>query len=313
MNKLANIFVPRINKATQEIKDHKKRFVHYTSAHAAMQILKSREIWMRDTTCMNDYTEVDHGINCVVGAYKSERAGRAFKEALNTVHEGITNEIESLFDGWLPALRTDTYLTCISEHLDSEDLHGRLSMWRAYCGTTGVAIVLSSNAFFDGPGLLKAYACPVAYLNDDQFGKELIQVTKSIVEEKDFLRAQKRESIKSAVFNALRFAAVSTKHKVFEEEKEWRIIHCPSLESSKYVEKHVESINGAPQIVYKIPLKNHPEVGLTGGELNDLVDRIIIGPTQYSMALWKAFVLLLQNAGVADAEKKVHISNIPLR
>ncbi len=38
------------------------RFVHYTSAEAALSIIRSKRIWMRNTTCMSDYREVKHGI-----------------------------------------------------------------------------------------------------------------------------------------------------------------------------------------------------------------------------------------------------------
>jgi hypothetical protein len=38
-----------------------QKFVHYTSAEAALNIIKSKRIWMRNTTCMSDYREVQHG------------------------------------------------------------------------------------------------------------------------------------------------------------------------------------------------------------------------------------------------------------
>ena len=49
-------------------------------------------------------------------------------------------------------MRTDTYLTCVSEHKAEEDTLGRLSMWRAYYGgTNGVALVMDIAAF-QAPG-----------------------------------------------------------------------------------------------------------------------------------------------------------------
>ena len=41
----------------------------------------------------------------------------------------------------------DTYLTSISEHRNKEDTFGRLSMWRAYGETTGVALVMNNSPF----------------------------------------------------------------------------------------------------------------------------------------------------------------------
>jgi hypothetical protein len=37
------------------------RFVHYTSAESALKIIESKRVWMRNTTCMADYREVQHG------------------------------------------------------------------------------------------------------------------------------------------------------------------------------------------------------------------------------------------------------------
>jgi hypothetical protein len=42
------------------------RFAHYTSADAALKIIASKRLWMRNTTCMTDYREVDHGRDILV-------------------------------------------------------------------------------------------------------------------------------------------------------------------------------------------------------------------------------------------------------
>src|SRR5712664_1310320 len=41
------------------------RFVHYTSAEAALKIIRSKRMWMRNTTCMTDYREVQHGLKII--------------------------------------------------------------------------------------------------------------------------------------------------------------------------------------------------------------------------------------------------------
>lgn len=35
-----------------------QRFVHYTSAESALRIIKTKQIWMRNATCMSDYREI---------------------------------------------------------------------------------------------------------------------------------------------------------------------------------------------------------------------------------------------------------------
>ncbi len=72
-------------------------------------------------------------------------------------------------------------------------------------------------------------------------------------------------------------------------------------------------IGGTPQPIYKIPLRNIPEEGLIGVDIPEFLERIIIGPTEYSSAMREAFETLLTDAGVDDPAQRVHVSDIPLR
>lgn len=144
--RLVQIFHPYACEKSRAVKDERRRFVHYTSAEAAMAILRSREVWMRKSSCMNDFMEVTHGRDCLVNAYNCE-IGAEFKRALEAIFPGTSRQVQETFDTLLPQLFTETYLTCVSEHLEAEDVFGRLSMWRAYGKGTGVALVLKSAAF----------------------------------------------------------------------------------------------------------------------------------------------------------------------
>jgi hypothetical protein len=44
-----------------------------------------------------------------------------------------------------------------------------------------------------------------------------------------------------------------------------------------------------------------------------IFDRLIIGPTQFGLPMADAFASQLKDAGVKDAEKRVWLSNIPIR
>lgn len=46
---------------------------------------------------------------------------------------------------YIKDIETRTYITCLSEHLSNEDNYGRLSMWRAYGHSTGIALIISPN------------------------------------------------------------------------------------------------------------------------------------------------------------------------
>ncbi len=312
-DRFLKVLFPFFQQRQSLVKNQGIRFVHYTGAQTAMSILKNQEFWLRESSCMNDFTEVQHGLKCLFKAYNKDDGTGALKLALNKISAGVASAVESLFNQWKGDFETDTYLTCFSEHDNSEDLHGRLSMWRAYGGESGVAIVIKNEAFFL-QSELPIYASPVEYLNDDEFEKKLNLVAKNIISELDFMKKFDPEIIIRSMFIALKFAALCTKHPGFKEEREWRVICSPTMDDvSPYLKKETESIKGVPLIVYKLPLKDKPDIGLVGIEIPRLVDRIIIGPTDYPLAMWKAFVEILENAGVKNPGSKIFVSDIPLR
>jgi hypothetical protein len=306
------IFYPYALGRHQAVSLKGTRFVHYTRAEAAVNILSTKRVWMRKSTCMNDFMEVQHGLNCLVAAYHDE-PGKRLKAHLDSLFPGLSGEFEQLFNGWAPHFHIDSYFSCFSEHHDEEDKHGRLSMWRAYGADSGVAMVMNNGPFLRPSDALRAYTSPVAYLDDTQFRCEFSRIPDNMARENEFLRSLGREELKNTIFAAFRFAAVCTKHPGFAEEQEWRVVHCPAYDRSEHLEKSVEVINGVPQPVYKIPLQNFPKMNLYGAAIPELIDRIIIGPTQYPLAICEAFVELLTKAGDPNAAKKVFYSNIPLR
>lgn len=288
------------------------RFAHYSSAEAAMKMLSSNEVWMRKASAMNDFREIQYGRDLLLGAYKSE-AGKQLRSALDTIFPGITGEIEELFNGWYPYFEADTYLTCISEHDPSEDRLGRLSMWRAYGGATGVAVVLKGTPFLAPTDALKAYTSPVAYLSEAQFQHEFERMAHGLLGDLEFISSRGKAATLHNMFEAFRAATICTKHPGFHEEREWRVVYSPKFEQSTRIAQSVEMIRGVPQIVQKIPLVDAPEEGLVGITIPDLVDRVIIGPTDFPDEIREAFIELMSAKGVADADQKVIISDIPLR
>ena len=208
---------------------------------------------MRKASCMNDFMEVDHGLQCLIAAYNSD-IGKKLKEALDHRILDFSKNFEDLFDGWIPHLKSDTFLTCISEHLDSEDRFGRLSMWRAYGHGIGVGIVLNNSAILSPSDALKAHSSPVAYLSDEEFGREFEILASNIMENLDWL-IKIGQNVSAWMFEAFKYAALCTKHPGFKEELEWRIVYLPTLEKSDKLVKSTEVISGIPQPVYKYSIR----------------------------------------------------------
>lgn len=309
---LLQIFFPIDVRKRLDIEQNNRRFAHYTSAEAAVGIIRKREIWMRKSSVMNDFMEIEHGVQCLISAYNSD-TGKLFQSRLESIFPGFTAELGKRFDGWMPTFRTNTYMTCMSEHLESEDRIGRLSMWRAYGGTTGVAFVMKNTPFMVVSDTLKAYSSVVQYLDRARFEAEFGKISESIAANAAVLKDAGVEVVMAHVFGMMRFAVLCTKHPGFLEEQEWRIIYSPKFEQSLTISESFEIVRGIPQMVCKIPMKHSPSDGLYGADIPSLLDHLIIGPTEHPMATHEAFVALLTDAGVEDAQSKVWVSDIPLR
>lgn len=314
LDTLFSIFHPYTFIRHREASNNNRRFVHYTSAEVAMSIITHKEIWMRNTTCMNDFSEVQYGNHCLQEAYYKSLDGEKFRNTLNGIFPGISTEIEFLFNSWVPNVQSDTYLTCVSEHVDDEDTLGRLSMWRAYGNPLGVALVFKKEALLSPSSALKAYPSPVIYTDANGVKEQLNLITNGILKNTGTIQSMGREAIKGYVFHAFKLAIVSIKHQGFKEEQEWRMVYIPSMEPepSAIIKKDIRAVNGVPQQIYRIPLIDTPEIDYYAS-VASILDRIIIGPVQYPGAVYKAFVELLANAGVPEPQNKVFVSNIPLR
>jgi hypothetical protein len=287
------------------------RFAHYTTAAAALSIIKSKSIWMRNATCMADYSEVQHG-------FKKLNAQAGFKlltDILDQELAGAGKEALNLFNQWWGDTQLETYIASISEHDAHEDTHGRLSMWRAFGGGQigRVAFVLKIPSSPPVGALLNLWVSPVEYFSDDELANELRALSSNVQAKIDVLKQAPRPMLIGAVFAMLVAGIVCLKHEGFLEEREWRIVHNPKRASTPLMRSDVEIMNGIPQLVFKIPIGGGPPNELDALRLENLLDRIIIGPTPYPWAMYQAFVTALTDAGVPDAGSKVFVSGIPIR
>src|SRR5258708_1390728 len=144
------------------------RYVHYTTADAALKIIGTKRLWMRNTTCMDDYREVEHGFDIFKKYFNKDRTA-LFARALDVSVPGVAMEAIDRFNALWETVRFNTYITSISEHADKEDLHGRLSMWRAF-GTTAprVALVFRVPWYATAALALNILFSPVSYLDEDE-------------------------------------------------------------------------------------------------------------------------------------------------
>jgi len=314
--KLTQLFTPAFYEQRGKALLGSTRFVHYTSASAAAQMIKSGSIWLRNAKTMNDYNEINFGIESVVACLgKSKKTDTAvrFWQLIDELGTTLSDCIINTYDAMIDGLRLDTYLFSLSEHKDEEDVIGRLSMWRAYGGSSGVGIVINADAIHCASDALQTFSFPVIYSDVHAAKTHFDELISGLLQNKEYLATIPHNVIADSVSTMLVSYSLCFKHPGFLEEQEWRVIHQPKLHASPRVTKKSVDIKGYPQIVYELPLKDVPDEGLVGLEPNALIDRIIIGPTQYPLALYDYFCSALEGLGVSRPSERVFVSNIPLR
>lgn len=322
---LENIFMPhfrRKREAAFDVEpgcidtDRYAQFVHYTSAEAALNIIQSKRVWMRKTSCMSDFGEVEHGFRVLKSCFDGK--AEEFIQALDRCAPGAAQEaIEKFNTRFLDSVRSSTYITSISEHYPHEAGHGRLSMWRAFGGDTGrVAIIFKmpwqSQRMRDGIAALNLRVSPVCYQNDIE--DELKEVIANITNNCEFLVSVGRDIIINTVCSMFLYNTVCVKHSGFREEREWRLMYFPYLYgTSQLMDAEIRVIGGIPQKIHKLPIDISVAPVLAELDLSNIIDHVIIGPTQYPWPMYEAFGEAMSAAGVQDAFKRVVVSDIPIR
>jgi hypothetical protein len=156
--RLESIFMPegRRQRDTLYKANPNPRFVHYTRAEAALEIIRKKRLWLRNATAMVDYREIHHGFSLLQSWFAVQGNKKKFIDVFDSIHPGAASQaITAFFDRfWMSndrGVQTQTYISSISEHDSSEDEHGRLSMWRAFGADAlaRVALVFRVPVFTD--------------------------------------------------------------------------------------------------------------------------------------------------------------------
>jgi Protein of unknown function (DUF2971) len=316
---LERIFSPFATKQMREFylkqpNPDEARFVHYTSAEAALRIIQNKRIWMRNVTSMSDYSEVQHGHLIHSNLLNDPDIRNPLVTVLDNCAPGAADEAFKHFDKWWEDIRLNSFVTSISEHDQTENTHGRLSMWRGFGGHSArVALVFKVSSSLLRAGVFNLMFSPVAYLTDKELRAQYMEVINEIQKAETFLKSVGKEQVRQSVYSMLVANVTCLKHEGFKEEREWRLIYGPQRWPSKYIEKSTEVVAGIPQIVYKIPLDRNKDRELAEFDLARILDRVIIGPTQFSWSLYEAFAVALKDIGVPDSGKHVVNSQIPIR
>src|ERR1017187_5880061 len=107
--RIEGIFSPSTRKQREELfrtqtdgLDYYKelRFVHYTTAEAALKIITGKRLWMRNSNCMADYREVQHGFTIFNRFFSDQSKRKEFDDAIDSFAPGASQEAIALFNSW---------------------------------------------------------------------------------------------------------------------------------------------------------------------------------------------------------------------
>ncbi|RWD01442.1 MAG: DUF2971 domain-containing protein [Mesorhizobium sp.] len=315
---VSELFRPLYEETRQEddwVNGKRPLLAHYTSIQTVEKILNSEELWLSNPLFMNDLDELRFGMMRGKAIFDQTDI-----EKQSSIDATMADLIRSSFDYYFSEYENkhalNVYILCLSEH-DASDTDGMLSMWRAYANNgSGAAIVFDTKAIGEVVEDSPLVLVKVKYASTEE---RLQWLEKKVLEWCGIMRrspipAELAYVAAHQLFYLILVFALSTKHKGFREESEWRLIYMPDRDHRGLLTDKFHYAIGPRGVEPKLILR----VGPLPGAIPDLtfsgiVERILLGPS-ISSPLAKASVLrMLERLGKRELSPKVHSSTIPLR
>ena len=97
--KALKIFQPKYLDEFLRVHEYGERFVHYTRAETAMQIISNSELWFRSAQTRNDYSEIAYGLSLIDGLLFGNQ-GIEFRDAVNDVFPNSIEQVLESYESW---------------------------------------------------------------------------------------------------------------------------------------------------------------------------------------------------------------------
>jgi hypothetical protein len=117
--------------------------------------------------------------------------------------------------------------------------------------------------------------------------------------------------------------ALTTKHRGFSEEHEFRVIYIPEHDPRGYMRPHLHYHIGPrglePKLKFRFGTTLRATIGngfaeeQTTGTLSELLEFVLLGPTVSSPLAKASFIRMLERNNMAEFKDRVFPSTIPLR
>lgn len=289
---------------------------HYTSVAVLDGMMGNNEIWFSNPLYMNDLEELRFGMVEGASAFRtSQELKAAFQD--DHAYDAMMEYFNNLFEAFETKHAFDTYIMCLAKHAP-ENNDGLLSMWRGYgAGGGGVAIV------FDTKKIALSEASPfiigaVQYSTRQERLEWIANKIKGLAELINGTEHDDQELFLIAHYwiERLKVFALFTKHSGFDEEQEWRIVYMSERDKDEKL-KHMLGYAITPRgaVEPKLKFQVRPLDGVFGDDLSleNVVDRIILGPTTSTMLAATSVKRMLSHRGKHGLAEKIVASSIPFR
>ena len=310
--RLERLFLPQLPAQIGDLSRF-PAFAYYTSAEVAFSIMNSRELWMRQTRVMNDRSEATHGFEGLKLGLQTDDG----KRLIDWASSRYPSAVRSLFGrgSTTEIALNDAFLLCLSEHAGvvAEEAHmGRLSMWRAYGGRAGVALLFDRDLLMSESARPQTiFSVKVRYETVAELAERVNCWARSILEEIEVFEGYDDEIGAWIWFDrAFKSFVLGTKHPGFREEREWRLVHLSGPTGERYALEY-ETVNGLPQPVIKLKLGDQRLSDSDPPSFDQVFKGAIIGPCDAPDAVAAALRSVSTKRQVPEVP--IVISDIPLR
>lgn len=284
---------------------------HYTSPRAALNILRSKQIWFTNISNMNDISEMVGGCRIAYQTLMQQA------DALFVAFPDFAKQVLEDFDRRFIASYKDSYAFCLTGH-DASQAAGRLEMWRGYgADGVGVCLVLKrapiiQDRMLDFPINWIPMICEPPNTLASRVTQYLQRVSTVLAENQGLLR-EHRQEIVNITAHTLLLMGVAHKHIQFSYEREIRLIHMKAFQvpTPGRMLYDAEVIRGTLQPLLKVNLADYSDLGVPGTQLEDLLERILIGPSSMAEMQAKALDHVLKANGLPNVP--VDLCDIPYR
>jgi hypothetical protein len=288
---------------------------HYTSIKAIENILSTDEIWFSNPLFMNDLQEMRFGLNQGSRLFSD---AELLKKAVGTDARAaiLQHAFSQYFQNFDGQDAFDTYVFCLSEH-DRSNMDGLLSMWRGYGQHgSGAALVFDTAKLTMVPES-RLLIAKVSYGSDEDRSLQLRELLNrwARISEETALPDDKLHLAAHCAFSAIKAFALTTKHRGFSEEAEWRVMYYPERDRAgalkDFLGYYIGDRGVEPKLKYPIDYianVSAPDLGL-----DRLLHKIILGPSISSPLAKRSVQRMLEKIKKKNLVERLHSSGIPLR